>query len=78
MELSISSINKIVELINSSKEDKNSELEIRLKESITYEKFIKIFKKLSLPKENNGLGLKYKQVSSLDVFLKKIIRTIGY
>ena len=72
MELSISSINKIVELINSSKEDKNSELEIRLKESITYEKFIKIFKKLSLPKENNGLGLKYKQVSSLDVFLKKI------
>jgi SAM-dependent methyltransferase len=76
MELSIKTYNKLINLIDDAKKNKNYELEARFwnkkdKNLINEENYNKIFKQLTFSKENNGFGFKYEMKNILDVILDK-------
>jgi len=75
MELSSKTFNKLSSLFDNAREDRNYELEARFmnrdNKNINFEKFNKIFDKLTFSKENNGLGYQYQMYNILDVILEK-------
>jgi len=73
MEFNKEIINKLESLIESSKENKDYEFEVRFNKRhlINEERYTKVFQKLTFSNDNNGLGYKYDMKNILDVILDK-------
>ena len=76
MELNIKTYNKLINLIDEAKNNKNYELEARFwskkeKNYINEENYNKVFQKFTFSKENNGFGFHYEMKNILDIILDK-------
>ncbi len=73
MELNKEIYNNLLSLIDSAKENKDYEFEVRFnrKETINEDSYNKIFQKLTFSKNNNGFGYSYVMKNILDVILDK-------
>ena len=82
MELSKSTYNNLVSLIDNAIKNKSYELEARLWNKnmsiINEDNYTKVFQKLTFSKTYNGLGYKYDMKNILDVFLDKKIGNKSY
>ena len=81
MELNSKIYNKLLNLIENSKKNKNYEFEVRFWNKnnmiINNENYNKIFQKLTFSKENNGLGYNYEMKNILDIMLDKFDNNSG-
>lgn len=76
MELEKRTFEKLCSFIHQAKEDQTMELEARVAGKnfkgmeVDYPCFSRVFKKLTYKKENNGLGLNFSTVNTLDILIK--------
>ncbi len=76
MELDQKTKERLISFIEKTREDPHYELEARMygrnfrKVEIDYEAFMRVFKKLTYKKENNGMALSYKTSQILDIIVQ--------
>jgi hypothetical protein len=82
MELSKSTYNNLISLVNNSKKNNNYELEARIwnknMELINEDSYTRLFQKLTFSKIYNGFGYSYEMKNVLDVFLDTKIGNKNY